>query len=258
MHDDRIGCLVLRNRSSRCAALDTLAGILDGALIGALASRQALNTDAQTLVVHHGEHRCEALVRLADHPADGTVEVHHAGRRRLDTHLVLDRTTGQRVALTQGAVVVDHDLRHQEQRDAAGASWRIRQLGQHQVDDILGQVVLTASDEDFGTADLVGTIGLRLGLGADDAQVGTGMRFGQTHGAGPDTGIHVRQVLLLELLACVGVDRQAGAGRQHRIEAEGQAGGVHHLLNLSRDDLGHTHPAERRIATDTDPAAFGV
>ncbi len=258
MHDDRVSGLVLRHRPGRGAALRTIAGILDCALIGTFTGRQTLDTNSQALVVHHGEHRRQALVRLADHPTGGTVEIHHAGCRGLDTHLVLDGTAGQRVSLTQGAILIDHDLWHQEQRDAAGASRRIRQFGQHQMDDVLGQVVLAAGDEDLGSANLVGTIGLWLSLGANDAQVGARMGLGQAHGAGPDTGIHVRQVLLLELLAGVGIDRQAGAGRQHWIETEGQAGGVHHFLDLSRDDFRHAHAAERRITTNTYPAAFGV
>jgi hypothetical protein len=88
----------------------------------------------------------------------------------------------------------------------------IRQLGQHQVDDVLGQVVLAAGDEDLGAADLVAAIGLGLGLGADDAQVGAGMRLGQAHGTGPDAGVHVRQVGGLQAsLAWALIDRQAPA-----------------------------------------------
>jgi len=35
------------------------------------------------------------------------------------------------------------------------------------VDDVVGEVVLAAGDEDLGAADLVGTVRLRLGLGAE-------------------------------------------------------------------------------------------
>lgn len=71
-------------------------------------------------------------------------------------------------------------------------------------------------------------------------------------------GIHVRKVFFLQGLAGVGVDRQAGAGRQHRVQAEGQAGRVDHFLDLGRDGLGHTHTAEQRVAAHAHPAAFGV
>ncbi|MNP10338.1 hypothetical protein D3C76_1024830 [compost metagenome] len=118
--------------------------------------------------------------------------------------------------------------------------------------------MLAAGDEDLGAADPVAAIRLRFGLGADDAEVGAGVRFGQAHGAGPDAGVHVRQVLLLQLLAGVGVERQAGAGGEHRVEAEGHVGRVDHLLHLRRDHLGHAHAAVGRIAADADPAALGI
>ncbi|MCY1420393.1 hypothetical protein D9M71_360100 [compost metagenome] len=171
---------------------------------------------------------------------------------------MLDRTAGQAVAFTQRAVDIDHEFRHQEQRNAFGAWRSIRQSGQHQVNDVFGEVVLTAGDEDLGAADLVAAISLWLGLGANNAQVGSRVRLGQAHGTGPDTGVHVRQVLFLELVAGVGVDRQTGASGQHRIQTEGQARRVDHFLDLGRDHLGHAHAAVGRIAADADPAAFGV
>ena len=258
VHDDRVGGLVLGHRTGRCAALDTLAGVLDGALVAALAQGQALDANAQALVVHHGEHGVEALVHFANQIADGAVEVHHAGGRSLDAHLVFDGAAAQRIFLTEGAVGIDHDLGYDEQRDTFRASRRVGQLGQHQVDDVLGQVVLATGDEDLGAADLVAAIGLGFGLGADDAQVGAGVRLGQAHGTGPDAGVHVRQVLRLQLFAGVVEDRQAGAGGQHRVQAEGQVGRVDHLLDLGADHLGHAHAAELRRTTNTDPATLGV
>ncbi|MCY1512456.1 hypothetical protein D9M68_469170 [compost metagenome] len=257
MHDDRVGSLVLGHRAGRCTALDTLAGVFHGALVGTLAGGQALDADAKALVVHHGEHSRQALVRGVDDVAGGAVEVHHAGGRSLDAHLVFDGAAGHRVPLAQGAVVVDQDLGHQEQRNALGTSRGVGQLGQHQVNDVLGQVVLAAGDEDLGASDLVAAVGLGFGLGADNPEVGTGVRFGQAHGAGPDTRIHVRQVLFLQLVAGVGVDRQAGAGGQHRVQAEGQVGRVDHFFHLGGDHLGHAHAAEDGVTTHADPATFG-
>ncbi|MCY1412030.1 hypothetical protein D9M71_274270 [compost metagenome] len=171
---------------------------------------------------------------------------------------MFDRPAVRRVARTQAAIGIDHELRHQEQRNAFRPRRCIRQLGQHQVDDVFGQVVFATGDEDLGAADLVGTVGLRLGLGADDPQVGTGVRLGQAHGTGPDAGVHVRQVRGFQFFAGVGVDRQASTGGQHRVQAERQAGGVDHFFDLGRNGFGHAHAAVGRIATDTDPAAFRV
>ncbi|MNZ87575.1 hypothetical protein D3C78_1064370 [compost metagenome] len=171
---------------------------------------------------------------------------------------MLDGAAAHRVALAQRAVGVDHHLGHQEQRDALRPGRGVRQLGQHQVDDVLGQVLLAAGDEDLGAADLVAAVGLGLGLGADDAEVGAGVRLGQAHGAGPAAFVHVRQVLRLELLAAVVEQRQAGAGGQHRIQGEGQVGRVDHFLDLGADHLGHAHAAELRRTADADPAAFAI
>ena len=53
------------------------------------------------------------------------------------------------VALAERAVGVDHELGHDEQRDALAAGRRVGQARQHQVDDVLGQVVLAGGDEDL-------------------------------------------------------------------------------------------------------------
>ncbi|MNH40197.1 hypothetical protein D3C79_1014830 [compost metagenome] len=66
------------------------------------------------------------------------------------------------------------------------------------MDDVFSQILLTAGDENLGTADAVAAIGLRLGTGANQAQIGTGMRLGQAHRAGPAPFVHGWQVLLLE------------------------------------------------------------
>ncbi|MCY1178446.1 hypothetical protein D9M73_187940 [compost metagenome] len=118
VYDDRVSDLVLGLRAGRGTALQTITGVLDGVLVGTFRRRQALDSHAQTLVVHHGEHRRQALVRRVDDPAGGAVEVHHAGGGRLDAHLVFDGATGQRVAFAQRAVGIDHHLGHQKQRNA--------------------------------------------------------------------------------------------------------------------------------------------
>ena len=204
----------------RRAALQAITGIGDGALIGALAQGQALDAHAQALVVHHGEHGIEALVRLADQVAGGAIEVHHAGGRGLDAHLVLDRAATYRVGLAQRTVGVDQHLGHQKQRDTFGPGGRIGQPRQHQVDDVFGQVLLAASDEDLRAAEAVATFGDGLRAGADQPQVGASVRFGKAHGAGPAALVHRRQVQRLQRLAGMVEQCQAGPGGQHWVQAE--------------------------------------
>ena len=97
------GALAPRQR----AALQPLLRVGRGVLIGDLGLREALHGDAEPGAVHHHEHRGEAAVLLADQPALGAVEVHHAGRIAVDAHLVLDRAAGDAVAVAERAVLVD-------------------------------------------------------------------------------------------------------------------------------------------------------
>ncbi|MNP70635.1 hypothetical protein D3C76_1668930 [compost metagenome] len=101
-------------------------------------------------------------------------------------------SAAQAVLLGQCAVVIAQQLGYQEQRDTLGTGRGVRQPSQYQVHDIFGQVMLTAGDEDLGAAYRVAAIRLRLGTSTDDAQVSSGMRFGQAHGACPLTAVHPR------------------------------------------------------------------
>ena len=65
---------------------------------------------------------------------------------------------------------------------------------QHEVDDVLGHVVLAVGDEDLGAEDPVAAVGLRLGARAHQREVAAGLRLGQVHRAGPFARDHARQV----------------------------------------------------------------
>jgi hypothetical protein len=64
------------------------------------------------------------------------------------------------VALAERAVVVDQELGHHEQRDAFDVVGRAGDLGEDQVDDVLGKVVLARRDEDLGAGDRIAAVGL--------------------------------------------------------------------------------------------------
>ena len=116
--------------------------------------------------------------------------------------------------------------------------------------------MLAPGNEDLGAGDVEGAVVVRLGLGADNTQVGTGVGLGQVHGAGPNAGVHVRQVLLFQLLAAVGVEGQAGTGGEHRGQAEGHVGALHHFFKLGHQGFRHTHAAEFRVAAQAVPATL--
>jgi hypothetical protein len=104
--------------------------------------RQALPANTEARHVHHDEHGLQALHFLADEIAGGTVIVHHAGRVRVDAHLVFDGSARQAVAGTKAAVFVQQKLRHDEEADAFDGVGRTRGFCENQVDDVVGKVML--------------------------------------------------------------------------------------------------------------------
>ena len=123
----------------------------------ALGDADALQTDGEAGAVHHGEHRRHALVFLADQRAGRAALVaidHGAGGRGMDAELVLDRMRARIVARA-----VRHEFRNQKQRNALGAGWRVGQARQHEMDDVVGQIVLAIGDEDLLAGDAVGAVG---------------------------------------------------------------------------------------------------
>ena len=256
--DDRVGVAAFVLDAGGGAALQALAGVVGGALVAHLTQTQALDADGQALVVHHREHGRQALVGLADDPALGVVEVHYAGGGTLDAHLVFDGAGGDAVALPGVAVGVGQELGHQEQGNALGAGGGVRQLGQHQVDDVVHHVVLTAGDEDLGAGDVVGAVVVGHRLGAHDAQVGAAVRLSEAHGAAPLATVELGQVGLLELFGGVRVQAQGGAVGERRVQRERGVGAVHHLLEQHRQGFGHALATEFRVTGKRAPAVLGV
>ena len=208
------------------AALQAFLGVERGVLIGDFRLREALHADAEPRLVHHREHGVEPAVLLAHQPAGGAVVIHHAGRIAVDAHLLLDRAAGDAVAFAERAVVLDRELRHHEQRDALGAGGRAFDARQHEVHDVLGEIVLAGGDENLGAGDLVAAVGLLHRLGAQQAEVGAAMRLGQIHGAGPFAAHHLGQIFRLQLGRGVLEQRGDGALREPRIHGEGLVGGA--------------------------------
>ena len=256
--DDRVGGPVRVFRPGQRAALDAVAGVVGGVLVGHHRLAQALDAHAQAGGVHHHEHGAQALVRLAQQVAGGAVVVQHAGGIAVDAHLLLDGAARHAVARAQRAVAVDQDLGHDEQRDALHPGRRVGQLGQHQMDDVLGHVVLAGGDEDLGAGDPVGVVVGGLGLGAHHPQVGAAVRLGQVHGARPFAGDHFRQVGGLLLVGAGAVQGGDGPVGQPRIHGERHVGRHHHLLQREAQHVGQALAAVFGIVRQALPAALDV
>ena len=180
---------------------------------------------------------------LPDEEARGAVVVHHAGGVAVDAHLGLQPAAGDRVALARRAVLARQELRHDEERDALHAGRPAWDPRQHQMDDVVGQVVLSGRDPDLLAGDAVAAVLLRLGLGADEAEVGPALRLGEVHRARPAALDQRRQVDRALLLGAVGVDGGVGPVAEALVHVERHVGRDEHLARGRVHDVGHPLPA---------------
>jgi hypothetical protein len=183
----------------------------------------------------------------ADQLADaGAVlpEVEHAGRRSVDAHLVLDGPDGDVVASEHLAAVVDLVARHDEQAEPLGAGRRTLGAREHQVHDVLGEVVVAGGDEDLGAFDLVSAVGLLDRPGRRGADVGAGLRLGEAHRAGPLSGEHSHGVVVdLARLAEVR-DHFSGADGEARVHRERRVGAGEQFFGRDTDGKRRARAAE--------------
>ena len=116
------------------------------------------------------------------------------------------------------------------------AGRRVGHPGQHEVDDVVGEVVLAVGDEDLLAGDPPRAVVGRHRPRRQRADVGAGLRLGQVHRAGPLAGDHLRQVDLALGLAAVVQEHVDGALGQQRAQREGHVGRGHDLLHGDADE----------------------
>ena len=257
-HPAHVGMIDDRSASGAAdrPALHPLARVSDRLLVGGFRHCDALQPDIQARVVHHREHVFQAAVRFADKISDRTVLIairHDGGRRSVDAEFVFDRRTHQIVPVPGCAVRIDQELRRHEQRNATRARRRIRQACQHEVDDVLGDVVLAPGDEDLRPEQAI-AVAVRLRPRADRGQVGPRARFGQVHRAGPLARDHFGQITLLQLVGRMVRQCLDRAHRQHLTQRERQVGGFPHLGRGAANQRRHALPADIRTGRHTVPA----
>ncbi len=124
------------------------------------------------------------------------------------------------------------------------------------MDDVLCQVLLAAGDPDLLAGDLVGTIGLRHRLGADQTEICAALGLGEVHGAGPFAGRHVRPVNRFQFVRRAGHQRLIGAMGQARIHGEGHVRRGGHLRDRHVQNLGQALAAHLRIGRQQRPAVL--
>ena len=247
------------------ARLHPLLGERRGLLVGALGDGDSLHADRVARRVHHDEHVLEAAVLLADERADRArpvepraalvAELEHRRRARLDAELVLDADAPGVVPGAGRAVGVDQEFRHDEETDSLDALGRAGDAREHQMDDVLGHVVLAVGDEDLGAEDLVAAVAERLGAGANQREIRAGLRLGQVHRPGPLARDHLRDEAVLLLARAGGEQRLDRAVGEQRAEREAEVGAVDHLDARRADRLRQALAAEVARVLQALPAA---
>ncbi|SKX65793.1 Uncharacterised protein [Mycobacteroides abscessus subsp. abscessus] len=207
------------------------------------------------------EHLRNALVDLADEPALGRNAVLTEGDltrgRDLQAHLVLDVGDEDAVALTELAgLVVEVELRNEEQREALGAGARALGASEYQVEEVLGHVLIARGDEALHTVDVPGAVFLLRCLGAACADIRSGVGLGQHHGGAPAAlGADLRPLLLLVGAVVVEDLRESCARGVH--EQRG-VGAEDHLAERPVQRTRSGHAAEVLVQTDLVPAGLDV
>ena len=152
----------------------------------------------------HPKHLTDAFVNVTHELADCRLvgaERHLAGGRALYAHLLLHRCCVYPVPGAQRSILVHQELGDNEHRKAFGARSGALGSSQHEVDDVLGGVVLAAGDESFDALDVPGAVAGRYRLCGAGPDIGSGVRLRQDHGAGPPLFEHPAGQPLLILIA---------------------------------------------------------
>ena len=240
-HAPHVGVLDDRARSSPPARRRSrlpctrVARARERALVGALARSPRPPARPRGARVHHDEHVLEAAVLLADEIADRAVLVavgeHAVGLAWMPSLCSIDtQCTSLRSPSVPSAF--DEELRHDEERDALDALGRVRRAREHEVDDVLGVVVLAVGDED-----LLARTACTCRRPAARPRVRTAARSEPACGSvrfivpvhSPAT-IFGRYVLLAARRAAQ-LDRLDRALREHRAQLEREVRRVPHLLD---------------------------
>ena len=226
------------------------------------------SADGEPRLVHHGEHAGHAAVLLADQEAGGAAVVAVApwcrwasrGCRACARSSGRARRCARRASRPHSSR--NFGTRNSEMPVVPGR--RVRQPRQHQMDDVVGEVVLAVGDEDLLPGDAIAAVGRALGLGAQRADVGAGLRLGELHGARPFAGDELRQIGALELFGAVRgerVDRGHGqrpgrcrrpCRREFHISMQAALSAMRQVLAAPFGRRGEPVPAGRR------PVAIGL
>src|SRR5210317_171730 len=118
-------------------------------LAGPFADSHTLQSNLYPRVVHHREHCGKALVFFADQVTNCTVAlaiVKNTCRATVNAELVFYGSGNEIIPFARIPICVEKKLRHQEQRDTTDTLRCTIDTRQHEMDDVLGEFVVTPGD----------------------------------------------------------------------------------------------------------------
>ena len=142
-------------------------------------------------------------MHFSNEPTGRAIIVHNACGISVDAHFFFQSTAGNRVAVTEGAVLVDKELRYDKERDAFDAFGAAGDFGQYKVDDVVDQVVFSTRDPDFLARNFVASVVLRLGFCPHQPKICAAVWFSQVHRSRPFARVELWQVGCFLLVGAV-------------------------------------------------------
>ena len=167
---------------------------------------------------------------------------------------MLDAVAIEIIVRTQRAIGIDQIFGHQKQRNPARSCRRIRQAGQHHMQDIVGKIMLAIGDENLLAENPVSAVAHRFGTGAQCVEIGSGLRLGQVHGAHPCAGHQFFEKILFEKIRPVRLQGLDCSGSQKRAKRESHRSRRPHFAAGRLQHLRQALPAEFGIGHQAVPA----
>ena len=171
----------------------------------------------------------------------------------MNAHLFLDPGTHHIVGFSQGPVVIHPYFGNEKKRDPFGTTRSALDPGQHGMNDIFHQIVLSRRDKDLVPGDGVGSVIVLYCGGLQRPHIRSGLGFREKHGAPPLAGEHLFQKQLFEFLGAKSLHQFSGTVGQSRIHHEGVVGSVQVLGCGQTHGFGHPLPSPLRVLVHGQP-----
>ena len=138
----------------------------------------------------------------------------------MNAHFLFDRPARERIAGAERAIFAGEEFGNDEERYSLGSFRRPFNAREHEVDDVFRKIMLAGGNKYLGAGDFVASVGLDRGAAAHKPKIGSALRLGQVHRAGPLTADEFGQVQCFLLGRPMNGDRRGRSLGESRIHGE--------------------------------------